>query len=629
MRALVNAPLPAHDQETDAVVLYAERAVTVQSAERITIRLRMAYKILRPEGRGLGDLALPFGSETRITALRAWCIPAQGKDYEVSDKDSAEAAVPGSELITDVREKKLRIPAADPGNIIGFEVEQDAHPYVLQDSWYFQESLPVREARYSVHLPAGWTLKPVLLNSPAIKPTVASGTAWEWAITDIKAVKFEDSMPPLEAVAGRIIVSFFPGDPGAANKGFDTWQAVAQWYGRLTRDRMAATPEMSRKVAALTASSRTSLERTQALARFVQHDVRYAGIHLGIGAFQPHPAGDVLQNLYGDCKDKATLLSAMLSEAGISSFLVLVNHERGVIGPGDPPQAGFDHMIVAIRLPYGLADPSLLAVQNHPRWGNLLFFDPTDELVPLGQLRGPLQANYGLLVAPDGGELLELPLLPAATNGVTRTAKLALSPRGVLAGSVIDSGRGDSARQRRGKLHSDSQHFDKTRMVEQILASSLNSSRLDQVEVHDLDDLAQPVKLEYSFVVEGYAKPAGDLLLLRPRVLGAKADEWLESAAPRQYPVEFDHLLHDEDTFEIILPVGFTVDELPLPVDADFGFAAYHSSSSVHGDVLRYQRTFDLKQLSVPLDQVEELKKLERIVADDERNVAVLKPSAH
>src|ERR1700730_13483436 len=114
MHALTSAPIPAHDDKTDAVEMYSERIVTVHSADKIKTVVRKAYKVIRPGGRDLGTVAIPFDSVTRISNLHAWCIPAQGKDYEVKEKEAAEVAipaVPGSELITDVRAKIVHIPA--------------------------------------------------------------------------------------------------------------------------------------------------------------------------------------------------------------------------------------------------------------------------------------------------------------------------------------------------------------------------------------------------------------------------------------------------------------------------------------------------------------------------------------
>jgi hypothetical protein len=69
------------------------------------------------------------------------------------------------------------------------------------------------------------------------------------------------------------------------------------------------------------------------------------------------------------------------------------------------------------------------------------------------------------------------------------------------------------------------------------------------------------------------------------------------------------------------------VDDIPPPVDADYGFASYHSKTTVNGNVVDYTRTFEVKELSVPVSRAEELRKFYRIIASDERNTVVLKPS--
>jgi transglutaminase-like putative cysteine protease len=133
-------------------------------------------------------------------------------------------------------------------------------------------------------------------------------------------------MPPIEGVAGQMIVSFFP-PGGASRNGFTGWLEMGNWYSNLTNGRRDASPEITQQVAALTASARTPLDKMQALAQFVQNDIRYVAIELGIGGWQPHAASEVFVHRYGDCKDKATLLSSMLSQVGIESFYVVINSE--------------------------------------------------------------------------------------------------------------------------------------------------------------------------------------------------------------------------------------------------------------------------------------------------------------
>ncbi len=631
MHALVNAPLPAHDEKTDAVLLYSEDILNVQGNGKVKSIERRAYKILRPAGREHGTVLVHFDSETRITGLRGWCIPAQGKDYEVKDKDVMETALFGvsnGELASDVRTKILRIPAPDPGNIIGYEIEHEDRPYILQDEWGFQGTDPVREAHYTLQLPAGWEYKAVFLNYPEVQSTSAGNNQWQWVLTNVEAIRPEDDMPPWTAVAGQMIVSFLP-PGGEQNRGFENWNDMGLWEAGLVRGRRESSPEIKQKVAELTASETSVLGKMRALGKFVQDDIRYVAIELGIGGWQPHAANDVFSHHFGDCKDKATLMSAMLKEIGVDSYYVVLNTHRGAVNAKTPAVNWFNHVILAIKLPEGVNDPSLSAILQDKKLGRLLIFDPTDDLTPFGYLRGPLQANYALLVTDGGGELIELPELPAAMNGIRRVGKLTLTPAGTLTGEVTEIRMGDRGAAQRYAMRSAPTSKDKIKPIESLLSGSLANYQITKATVSNLQLNDQPFVYDYSLVAQDYAKLAGNLLLVRPRVVGIKSSGLLETKEPRKFPVEFEGPSLDSDTFEITLPAGYQVDDLPPPVEVDYGFASYHSESEVKGNVLRYTRKFEVKDPSVPLAKVEELKKLYRIIASDERNTAVLTPASH
>jgi hypothetical protein len=264
---------------------------------------------------------------------------------------------------------------------------------------------------------------------------------------------------------------------------------------------------------------------------------------------------------------------------------------------------------------------------ERPKTGKLLFFDPTDELTPFGQISGALQANYGLLVTPAGGELIELPKQPSAMNSIHRSGKLTLDALGNLHGVVEETRLGDRAAAERWSLRNVTNDKDRVKPIETLLSGSLSNFNILKASITNLTHSDQPFGFNYTFDAESYAKNAGGFLLLRPRVLGVKAEGILETKEPRQYPIEFAGPVLDTDQFEITIPAGYVVDDLPPPVDADFGFASYHSKTEVKGNVLGYTRTFEVKELSVPVSRAQELKKFYRIIAGDERSTAVLKPS--
>ena len=528
LRALARAPVPRYAEETDAVVLLDERVTTVNESGEIKTLYRRAYKILRPEGRKRGTVVVYFDNETRLTYLKAWSLPAAGGEYEVKEKDAIETSPFGVELYADTRRKVLPIPAAEPGNVIGYEYEQKRRPFILQDRWFFQDPDPVRRARFALQLPKGWEFVSVWMNYSAQDPHRTGENQWVWEIADVPAIEPELSMPPWQAVGGWLAVTYYPRHvEEVKGKGHGSWHDVGAWYSQLAATRRQATPEIQRKVAELTSSAPMLLDKIRALASFAQRKIRYVAIEIGIGGYQPHLAQDVFSNGYGDCKDKATLLSTMLREVGIESYYVLIHTSRGVVARNFPSMLNFNHAILAIRLPEEVPATSLYSVRNYEQLGRLLFFDPTDSFTPLGYLPPTLQANYGLLVTQDGGELLELPLLPPSVNRLLRVAKLALSPTGTLSGEVQEIRWGAPAVNRRAELL-EATGPERSKILERFLGRFLGGFVLVSAEAENLEDFDKGLVVRYRFVAESYAKAAGNLLLVRPRVLGQKSADLLE-----------------------------------------------------------------------------------------------------
>jgi transglutaminase-like putative cysteine protease len=628
MHALTGVALPAYQERTEAVELYSETSINVQPNGKIKRLERKAYKILRPDGAKLGRLDVVFAEgRSRVTDVHAWCIPVSGKDYAVKERDSLVAgmtAVPNGILASDIRMLILQIPAASPGNIIGYEVETEETPDAPADQWNFQGTLPVREAHYALQLPNGWSYKATWLNHAEESPMSTGANQWRWTLENLAAVRVERRMPPLGGVAGSMYVTLLA--PPGQRRSMATWSDIGAWYADLARGRRDPSPQLKQRVAELTAAAPTLLAKMQALAAFVQDDIRYVAIELGVGGYQPHAAAEVLSHEYGDCKDKATLLGAMLEQIGVRSYPVIINAARGVVTEGTPPSPyGFNHAILAVALPADLEEPNIVATYTDAKLGRLLFFDPTNPVTPFGSLSGSLQGNYGLLVTPDGGELVELPAMPPSANGVTRTATLTLDEAGTLRGNVREVRQGDRAAEQRFAVRAARSETDRIRPIERLLSGSLSSYQITQASIVNLPTSDKAFEWRYSLEASHYGKVAGDVLLIRPRVVGSESRADLETKEPREHPFEFDAPERDSDVFEIALPPGYQLDSLPQPVDVDDGFATYHSKTELIGRTLRYTRSYEIDKLSVPVDRAEDLRALYRIIDADERNEAILK----
>jgi transglutaminase-like putative cysteine protease len=623
LRAAAQDKLPDYPADTVAVILLDERQTIVKDNGEIETRYRRAYKLLRPEAReNYGGVAVNFDNETKLSFLKAWTVMPDGRQIEVKEKDAVEVGVSDYELYSDAHYKYLKFPEANPGSVVGYEYVQKHRPFVFEDDWSFQDHLPCRRARFSLQIPAGWEFTSHWANFAEQKPQSASVNQFVWEVQDVPAIEVEPDMPAMYAIAGRMDVKYFARDPKMRAKTSGTWNDLGIWYGGLTSASRLPSAAIQQKVIELTAGITDPLAKIRALTSYTQRHIRYVAIEIGIGGFQPHSAADVFTHQYGDCKDKATLLSSMLHEIGVESYYVLIETQRGEVNP-DFPSTRFNHAILAIRVPDNVKDTSLYAVVDHPKLGRLLFFDPTNSVVSLGYLPSYLQDNFGLVITPEGGTLVSLPLLAPATNRLLRTAQLNLSPAGNLSGEVQELRSGGPADDTREEyLHV--APTDRQKVIERFLGGFLGNFTLTAASLTNLDQYDESLTVNYKFVVTGYAKSAGNLLIVRPRVVGGKGSSLL-TGKPRKYPIEFEEATRQDDVFDITLPAGYVVDELPLPVQAKCAYATYKSEVQVSGNVLHYKRTYEITDLVVPTQKLDEVRDFFHQIAADEKSSAVLR----
>ena len=128
----------------------------------------------------------------------------------------------------------------------------------------------------------------------------------------------------------------------------------------------------------------------------------------------------------------------------------------------------------------------------------------------------------------------------------------------------------------------------------------------------------------YQFRAPSFAQEAGDLLLFRPSLLGSKAYP-LPARQERKYPLQFPYLSSQGDVFEIALPPGYVVEALPEPVERDSPYLHYRSQVVQEGNGVKFVRTLEVKQLTVPPEAVPAVQQLYQLVDRDERNLVLLK----
>ena len=623
VKTAVQQPLPPLPETTRAVVLLDDETYTVDAKGQAVEHVRRIIKILRPQGREDAYPYVKFDKDSKVLSMHAWSIDPAGHEYAVKDNEMAEISPPGEggELYNDIKFKVANPPGRDPGGIVAYEYERRERPYLAETEWFFQDDTPRINQSFTLVLPPGFTYTTTWAHHPKVEAADLENQHYRWEMNNEPAIDLDrvPMSPSYGALAARMTIHY--SGPTLAYPEDGTWRGIGEWYTALSKDRLAASPEITAKAAELTAGKTDFYDKAQAIGDFVQQDIRYFVIEMGVGGFQPHAASDIFRGRYGDCKDKSTLLSAMLSTVGIHSDLVMVDSSRGVVDPDAPSIVG-NHVVAAIEIPKGYESPKLHSVITAKNGNRYLIFDPTWEKTPFGQIEDNLQGSYGLLVEGPDSQIFQIPIMNPDLDTVHRSATLTLAADGSLKGSVTVKRFGDLAEDGREIFSHEDAHRQQE-YVDHSVSHDLMAASITSLKVENVAALDKDLTTSFDLTADHFASSVGPLLMIRPRIFGTYAMPI--DHKPRKVDIDLGQTMQGTDSFDIQLPDGYTVDELPDPVKADVGFASYESSTRLEGHTLHYTRTFTLRQVSLPADKYADLQHFVSLIAADEDSRIVLK----
>lgn len=206
-------------------------------------------------------------------------------------------------------------------------------------------------------------------------------TTYNWQTTLAKAPEFEENTPSWYLPYQNVFVS-----------DFETWDEVVKWALNIYQDDVKPSTSLKAKIEQIKNSTEYEGERISATLKFVQDDIRYLGLESGIGAYKPFSPNKVLEQRFGDCKDKSWLMVTMLRNMGIKAYPVLINTIYGEsLHQFLPSPKVFDHVVVKV---IDSTDTNL-------------FYDPTNSN-QFGNYKSVSFPNYGkALVIKEGVTSLE------------------------------------------------------------------------------------------------------------------------------------------------------------------------------------------------------------------------------
>jgi cytochrome c-type biogenesis protein CcmH/NrfG len=330
---------------------------------------------------------------------------------------------------SDMREKHVAVKGLGVGDVLEYKtVEHVTKPLAPGQFWFdynfFREVIMLHE-QLELSVPRE---RAVSWKSPELKPTiteVGSYRVYSWSRSNLETKtpneKIESAKLTWEQSRGR-----FP-QPDVRLSSFQSWSDVGRWYGDLQKDRVKPSREIQSKAAELTKGLTDDEAKIQGIYNYVSLQFRYIGIAFGIGRYQPHFAAEVLANQYGDCKDKHTLLTALLNAAGFKAYPALISSQREMDADMPSPSA-FNHVVTVV-----------------PRGNSLLWLDTTAEVGPFQYLLAPLRDKHALVLWDDKpAALVNTPADLPHPSYEKFEMQGALDDSGTLTGNFEFSARGDT-----------------------------------------------------------------------------------------------------------------------------------------------------------------------------------------
>ena len=387
---LADAPHPDDYPDSGAVVLWETEVMNVNEDSSYIYSTRRVVKIFNDKGHKFGKVSIPYtrGNDD-ITIHHARTLTSDGRVIDLDQREIIKNIPPPSAveagLFVDARLMHFSMPEMSDNCIIDYAYSSNNRGHLMQgEFWhqvYFQTSVPVQHYRFTIHAPKKKMVYHQINGPQSIggEPTITENRytrTYTLEMRDIPPLREEAFMPAVEDLAYSINIT-----------SLDSWDKLMEWYGTLIREQDYVTPEIEQKTKDLLRGAWSRKEKIKRLYEYVATNIDYVGIELGIWAIKPHSAPEIFKEGYGDCKDKTTLLSTMLSAVGIQSYPVLISAgESSRIIREIPSLAYFNHMI--------------LAVEENDN-GGLIWLDATAETCAFGDLPASDQDRWALIVNPD------------------------------------------------------------------------------------------------------------------------------------------------------------------------------------------------------------------------------------
>lgn len=537
------------DGEWPATILHDATVHTVHENGLSTRFRQLVIQIHDDEGaRAYRSHAIFYEPGTQWVDVRAARV-IRGDEvlssYHTSEHSLAE---PQYRIYYSAREVVVTLPVLEPGDVIELRyrvediaAQNDFHDY-FGNVHGLASGIPTARIDEIYLTPASRTLHFHVPSIPMEHEVRTEGAQHveRYTALDVPATHSEPNMPGYTEVAPYLHVSTFA-----------DWNEVGRFWWGLAHEQLVPDDDLIRTVHELVDDAPDLRTKVARIYAWATDHVRYVGLELGIHGFQPYRVADVVQRGFGDCKDTASLLYAMLTIAGIDARIALVRTTRnGEIESTPPSLAIFDHAIAYV--------PALD-----------LFLDGTAEHGGIDELPSGDQGALTLVVGPETAELRHIPVRAADASGRERELTVTIAPDGGATLSASETLVGTEAMAGRGRYESPETREQRLR---QSLGTIFPGLELDAQAFPTVGDRESALRLTWSGHVPQIGERDGDTVRIGGTTLGGFVQSWAPLAT-RRHALSLGPPFHYDERRVVRAPAGGSITETPQggTIESRFG----------------------------------------------------------
>lgn len=545
-------------ENANAVVRFSQTSIIVKGPGKIIRKHHSIITILNEKGDDYAEMGLEYNKRFfTVSNIEMRVYNEKGellKKYHKGDMYDG-AALDNETLVTDDRFVAVKHTIASYPVTVEQEYEIDISSILNIGTWRIQgNEESIQNEYYSISIDGKQGFRYRNTNTH-IKPRIKEENGineYSWQVSGMKAIKLEENakdwrvFPKVEFASNSFEFYGVPGD-------FSNWQNYGNWQKTLNADVCALTPEREAEIRKMTDSIKTDKAKVKFLYNYLQQNMRYVNVKLGLGGLKPFPATFVDQKKYGDCKALSNYMSALLKAVNIPSYYSMINAGANEEA-ADPsfPFDPFNHIILCV-----------------PLKGDTTWLECTSSTQTFGKLGSFTENRNALLITENGGKLVNTPRSMMQDNQFNSEVHLTIDAEGgaktIIKLLCTGGYRDDYIRMASRKL-------DKQKEIVMHLLNIRQPSVFDINPASDKDGIKEvDISLEYDKFVDIMA---GDKQFYRPRAFDLCAFT-VPVEEKRKSDYYFDIPMQKTCITTIDLPAGFTLETLPVDQSLKFTYGNY------------------------------------------------------